>query len=225
MNAVPRSKPRVAMAMRQPSPGAPTIMSAGVRAPSKKTSQKWSPPVISTSGRTSMPGWCIGQEEERDALVLRPAGVGAAEGEDPVGELRLAGPDLLAVDHPLVAVESGPGGHRRQVAPGARLAEALAPELLAPEDRRQEPRPLRFRAEVDQRRSEEAFAERAAAGRSMGPCVLLGEHQLLDRRGRSTAVGPWPREPDPRRRARAPAPTRPGPSSRPPRTRRPCRAP
>jgi hypothetical protein len=33
-------------------------MSASVRAPSKKTSQKWSPPVISTSGRISMPGYC-----------------------------------------------------------------------------------------------------------------------------------------------------------------------
>ena len=57
---------------------------------------------------------------------------------------RLAGPDLLAVDHPLVSVESGPRRHTRQVAPGVGLAEALTPELLAPEDRRQTPRPLRF---------------------------------------------------------------------------------
>ena len=44
-----------------------------------------------------------------DAGVLRRVGLGAAQAEHEVGALRVAGPDLLAVDHPLVAVELRPG--------------------------------------------------------------------------------------------------------------------
>ena len=58
--------------------------------------------------------------------------------EDPeAGELRAARPDLLAVDDPLVAVAHRPGAEPGQVRPGPRLAEQLAPELLAGEHRRQ----------------------------------------------------------------------------------------
>ena len=73
MKAEPRSKPSVAMAMRHPSPGAPTIMCASVRAPSKNTSQKWSPPVISTSGRTSMPAWSRGTRRNEMPACLGPS--------------------------------------------------------------------------------------------------------------------------------------------------------
>ena len=44
----------------QPSPRRPTMFCAGMRAPSKNTSQKSTPPCIITSGRTSMPGVFIG---------------------------------------------------------------------------------------------------------------------------------------------------------------------
>ena len=73
-------------------------------------------------------------EEVRDALVLRRVRVGAGEQEDVVGVLRLGRPDLLAVDHPLVAVEHGLGLQRREVGAGVRLAEALAPRDLALQD-------------------------------------------------------------------------------------------
>ena len=66
-------------------------------------------------------------EQVRDARVLRRVGVGAGEQEAVVGELGLGGPHLLAVDHPLVAVEHGRGLERREVGAGVGLAEALAP--------------------------------------------------------------------------------------------------
>ena len=53
-------------------------------------------------------------EEERDALVLRGVGVGAGEREDVVGEVAGRRPDLLPVEHPLVAVERGLEGRGRR---------------------------------------------------------------------------------------------------------------
>ena len=81
-------------------------------------------------------------EQERDALVLGHVGVGAGQHEDPVGEVAGRGPDLLAVDHPLVAVELGPAAEVAEVGAGVGLAVALAPEVLAREDARQEVRLL-----------------------------------------------------------------------------------
>ncbi len=48
------------MATRQPSPGAPTMFSARVRAPSKKTSLNSEVPVSWVIGRISTPGWSSG---------------------------------------------------------------------------------------------------------------------------------------------------------------------
>ena len=76
-------------------------------------------------------------EQERDALVLRRVGVGAGEGEDVVGEVTGRGPDLLAVQHPLVAVEFGPEADVAEVGAGVGLGVALAPRVLAGQDPRQ----------------------------------------------------------------------------------------
>ena len=51
-----RSLLSVVWATRQPSPGAPSRFSPGMRTPSRNTSEKWASPVICRSGRTSMPG-------------------------------------------------------------------------------------------------------------------------------------------------------------------------
>ena len=56
-----------------------------------------------------------------------------------VGLARSGGPDLLAVHHPLVAVALGPGGEAGEVRAAARLAEQLAPAMLAGDDRPQQP--------------------------------------------------------------------------------------
>ena len=58
--AAPRSKARVALATRQPSPGSPTTWAAAVRAPSKNTSLNSEVPVSWRIGRTVTPGWRIG---------------------------------------------------------------------------------------------------------------------------------------------------------------------
>ena len=73
-----------------------------------------------------------GDEEVGDAGVLGGVGVGAGQQEDVVGVLGLGGPDLLAVDHPLVAVELGPGLERRPGRSGVGLAEPLAPRDAPP---------------------------------------------------------------------------------------------
>jgi hypothetical protein len=57
--SAPRSKARVPIATFQPSPGWPTMQSAGVRAPSKNTSLNSAVPVIWVMGRTSIPGLSI----------------------------------------------------------------------------------------------------------------------------------------------------------------------
>src|SRR5439155_711524 len=67
----PRSCARMPIAICQPAPGAPTIISAGTRTSSKKTSENSASPVICLKGRTVMPGllmstrsrlipWCFG---------------------------------------------------------------------------------------------------------------------------------------------------------------------
>jgi hypothetical protein len=55
-----RSCLSVARVTFQPSPRRPTMFFAGMRAPSKNTSQKSTPPCIMVSGRTSMPGVYMG---------------------------------------------------------------------------------------------------------------------------------------------------------------------
>jgi hypothetical protein len=84
------------------------------------------------------PGLLHRHEQVGDALVLGSVGVGAGEEEHVVGELGLRGPHLLAVDHPLVAVEHGGGLEAGEVGAAVGLAEALAPPHLAPQDLGQE---------------------------------------------------------------------------------------
>src|SRR5439155_20295363 len=74
------------------------------------------------------------EDEVGQAFVLLNLGVGAGQEEPEPGELGDRGPDLLPVHDPPAAVPRRPGGKRSQVGTGARLAEELAPPLLAAED-------------------------------------------------------------------------------------------
>ena len=65
--------------------------------------------------------------------MLRHAPVGAREQEAPVGDVGVAGPDLVTVDHVLVAVACRGRAQRREVGSRVGLAEALAP-TFAPAD-------------------------------------------------------------------------------------------
>src|SRR5262245_50171496 len=118
-------------------------------------------------------------QHERDAAVtvLR---VGAAEDEDPVGPGSERGPDLLSVQHEVIAVEDGAGLERRQVAAGAGLAEALTPDLVTRQHGRDEPAALRLAAVVDERRTQQPDAEDVQDGRSVGARQLGLEDRLLD---------------------------------------------
>ena len=73
------------------------------------------------------------EDHEGDALVLL-GGVGAHQAEDHVRPLAAGGPDLLAVDQPVIALVLGPGRERGEVGAGARLGEALAPAHLPGDD-------------------------------------------------------------------------------------------
>jgi hypothetical protein len=85
--------------------------------------------------------------------LLLAARVGAAQDEDPVGVLRVGGPGLLPVEQEVVTLVFGAELERREIAAGVRLRVALAPDLLAREDLRQEALLLPLRAELhDQRR-------------------------------------------------------------------------
>ena len=80
-------------------------------------------------------------DEGGDALVLGPAldgrGVGAEQEEAPLGQVGGRDPDLLAVDHVVVAVADGGGAQVGQVVAGVGLGEPLAPVVVGVEDRRQ----------------------------------------------------------------------------------------
>src|SRR5206468_7213998 len=82
-------------------------------------------------------------EEEADPLVLRRVGLGAAEEEAPVGHLGVARPHLLPGDDEHVAVALGARAKRGEIGSRARLREALAPEIVAGEERAEEAAALR----------------------------------------------------------------------------------
>ena len=73
---------------------------------------------------------------QRDALVLRGIRVGAHQHLAVVGDLGVRGPDLLPGDDVVVAVAHRLAAQRREVGAGAGLGEALAPDLVAAQDRR-----------------------------------------------------------------------------------------
>src|SRR5215204_619761 len=103
------------MATAQPLFTPPTTSSRGQVASVKNTSLNSLSPEIILIGRTSMPMDQPGIEVEADALVLGRVGIGTGEHEDVVGEVSRRRPDLLAVDHPLVAVKHGPAAERAEI--------------------------------------------------------------------------------------------------------------
>src|ERR1700752_4691996 len=70
-------------------------------------------------------------DERRKAAMLGHVLFGPRQQQTPVGDVGIAGPDLVAVNDILVTLASGGGRQRRQVRPRAWLAEALAPPLGA----------------------------------------------------------------------------------------------
>ena len=117
-----------AMATFQPSPSADQVVGIG-GAPVKNTSLNSVVPVGWTIGRTSTPSWSIGtSRKDRPRCRWEPGSVRATH-EAPVRQVGQGGPDLLAVDHVVVAASSArpwsrrwPGRNRRPArsSPGTR---------------------------------------------------------------------------------------------------------
>src|SRR5439155_20038054 len=97
-----------------------------------------------------------------------------------------------------VAAELRARPARGQVGAGVRLREALAPHLLASQDATQEAALLRLGAVLDEGRADQRrpHADVDQAG-GADARVLLGEEELLDRRGAAAAVLARPVEPGP----------------------------
>ena len=83
-----------------------------------------------------------GHQKEPNPLLLFRLSVGASQHVNPVGVHRHGRPNFLPVDHVIVAVAFRHRAQRCQIGTGIRLAVALAPDVLARQDFRQEKIPL-----------------------------------------------------------------------------------
>ena len=150
-------------------------------------------------GRTSIPrGRHIDQQERYALLPLGRVRIRAHEGEDPVGMVGMAGPDLRAVHDIIVAVPHRPCPQGGQVRSGAGFGIALTPEHVAAQDAGQVTLLLLPGAERVDHRPDHHQPE-GRKPRRMVPLVRLLEDELLRRRPAGAPVfdGPVGRDPAP----------------------------
>ena len=121
------------------------------------------------------------REEVADALVaLRVVGVGARGDDEPVAVVAGGAERLLAVDHPLVAVEHRTGAQRREIGTRVRLGVSLGPHDLAGRHAGEERRLLLVGTEAEDRRPH----LHADAGEATGaPTIELLLHDARLARG------------------------------------------
>jgi len=136
------------------------------------------------------------EEEVGDPFVPRGLGVGAGQQHHPVRDVSQRGPDLLAVDHPVLAVLHRASLERGQVGAGVGLGVALAPDLLAGEDFGGVALLLLFGPVGDDRGAGHADAQDVQDGRGLGQRHLLLQDQLLHEGESLAAVFLGPGEPD-----------------------------
>ena len=153
-----RSWANVVVVTRQPSFSGPNRFARGDADVGEGDRRELRAAAHLAYGPARYPRAVEGGQEDGDPLVLRGVGVGphqqlAVGRPHPIGS-----PDLLAVDHELVAVEQGPGPQPGEVRPEIRLAETLTPQLLAGKDPRQMAM-LNGRAPGDNRRAHVLGAE------------------------------------------------------------------
>ena len=134
-------------------------------------------------------------DDDRDSLVLGRVGIGAASEPHVVGLVGATGEHLVAVDHPLIAVEDRPRAQRRQVGAGLRFRVADGEVDLAGEDPGQEERLLLVAAEAHDRGPDRVEGDERE--RRPGPLHLVEEDELVGRRPPLTAVLPGPPDPEP----------------------------
>ena len=100
--------------------------------------------------------------------MLGQVRVGACEHDAPPCDVGDRRPDLLSVDDPFVAVTHGPGGKAGEIGPGARLAEQLAPDVLASPQGGEEAHSLLGGAEGEDGRSGHPEADDVEPGGVVG---------------------------------------------------------
>ena len=124
------------------------------------------------------------------------SGSRAREEDAEVGEVRERRPHLLPVHDEVAVVEPRARPHAGEVRACAGLGEALAPDLLGREERREVAPLLLLGAVRDDRRAGHADADDADVRRRLGARELLEEDRLVRVRRAAAAVLLGPGEPD-----------------------------
>ena len=137
----------------------------------------------------------VDQQEGNTALRLALV-TGAHQAEQPIGPLRVGGPDLLPGDQVMIAVAYRLGTQAGQVGTGTGFGIALGPERLGAEDARQETLLLRLAAEAVDHRADILDAERDDPRAALAGQFVL-EDETLQRRPFLAAIGLWPMPGDP----------------------------
>jgi hypothetical protein len=135
-------------------------------------------------------------EEERNPFLLLRGRVGPHEAEDPVGVVRERRPGLLALDDIVVALARRARLEGREIRACARLRVALAPEVVAVVDAREETLFLRGRAELEEHRGAHREPERNEGRSARVTALLLEDVTLHDRPvGAAPLLRPGRRDP------------------------------
>jgi hypothetical protein len=127
----------------------------------------------------------------------------AREDQTVVGDPGMARPDLVPVDHEVVAVPARGGLEREQIGAGVGLAEALPEGDLAPRDARQQLAAQGLGAVADDGVGNLIAAGERAEGRAARG-QLLEEDELVDHRALLAAVRARPAHGQPPARAERP---------------------
>src|SRR5262249_22585476 len=112
----------------------------------------------------------------------------------PVRDLRVARPDLLAVDDEDVAVALAARPEGGQIGAGARLGEPLTPEVGAGEERAEEAAALRVGPMVEDRRADQIDVRTGGRAGGADPVERLLEEPALHDGRAAAAVLPRPRD-------------------------------
>ena len=186
---IARSCPSSALATVHPAFTSPTTFDTGTRTSEKNVSQKGEAPLMRRMGRTVTPGVAMSSRRNvMPGLLLLGARIGPDQHEHPVGQVAVAGPDLLAVDHVVVAVDHRRCLQRREIGPGVGLGVSLAPADLPARDLREVLALERLAAELQERRADHGEAEADERRRQVEPRDLGLEHLGLVAREPAAAV-------------------------------------
>ncbi len=131
-------------------------------------------------------------QQKRNALVLGRICVRTDQCKNPVGLVRIGGPDFLPVDQPVIALIGAFGLHRGQIGPRARLRITLTPADLATGDRWQIMQLLLMRPKVQQCWAQHPDAKALQRRPRVDPRHFLVKHLFLFAVQPRAAVFHWP---------------------------------